>query len=1466
MQEDRVELAFPFGGLSDSESETDAPTGSTGEAINVRPFDPVTGRRRGSQRSGLAKFSQTKIGTGRIQALGAVSFDNSRVTYELANPPTADTTVITPAKGTAYAVIADRWNNIWAYDGLKTLVKYSPEGVVLEQIALTTFSATAVVTRLRLDEFGALYVGLRASGTSSVQKYEEDEDRGWTHRWGCFVQGTLRDFDLQNDMLYALIETGQYLSSGCRSYIRTYAGLQATIPPTRVWEKEIPAPAHAIETISDGSVYFTAPQNPARVFQDPDTGTFDLPVVDWTPGHLTNANQRIHYWVDASNIAENHDGIIDDVEVPTLNSILARNAVYNSFEAKDTTPRVASHAEPTLVTGTFPEGISGEGTWGMNMFRSSPRYAASHWGVMPALRSKFGTGWFINDDLGDTLTYVFPEIPGDCLVSGHNTKGLAQGDQKADVNGTLEHNRAPIPGNLATNSHPCDNQKFIFALVGRIDPATRPRGVVFSIYDQPLSNAGPEAGSCCIAMIAEGDTGLDTEADGSGEANQGKVSIVFKGATFTDAGDSADTNTAWVPFDLKAIDAEQRFILTIVADGSGARKGAIRINGRNVDSITLPADYRLEGSEFASGYSRGCHGRMFMGSPVEGTSSITGDAYTSSTGFLGMYVTADCWHKGTPAWVGNWNHSTFGGPAAGYTAEKWANVDEGEGAGITNCTGFNGDFCEILTVLPNHTGTSWPQINDDSSSLVPLYTGGGDIGQTAKRGDANCNTQNGTTDVEKIEGYLAWKWGIASLLPSGAGTDSNGLYADHKYNATESPPATGGSVTYGYDNVGYNLGVATTRPLTGKLDPTGQGKWATQAGGMGYGLAVKEDTGEIYTVGPCIEGGFGGGGTLDAYNYLGGTAIPQAWKISDRGTYASGAEAFDCWWYDRQHANDELSSGVNQRYPRLALDKAGNLYWPLANQIKANHVRRLAAGGQFLTTGEHVGERRGYAEWQYSLNSECQAFGVAVTDDDLDFRSSPGMSGPEFIWIASDNGQQDGSESALLPQLHKINQFSSTLNFAEGVSSRETRLVAVGSGTVYSVDSSTQIASIADGGLSVLDPHGAFVSSVPAFQHLYFADGLNYVKFDPVVNRATPWVAEKGAIPRKCKLVSFWRGRMIVARDPEDPHNWHMSAVGEPDDWDFDPRVYVASMAINGNNSRAGRSPDIVNSIIPYNDDLILFGCDSNIYRLTGDPMAGGQLDMVSNATGTGFGNCWCRDPEGALYFFGSRGGVYRLTPPEGITSFTADSIERRLQNIDLTRYKIRLIWNTEEQGLHVVQAPHIDDYFADNKLTSWFWDRRNNAWFEDECSDPSKQASCLVTFDGDDPGDRTLILGCEDGFLRKYSRRARSDDGATIDSRVLFGPLVEESSMQALRFGQLGVELASEQQGAEYDWHVSRAADVLGDPARSGKLRAGPNPIIGGKHRGASSWVRIRNASRDERWSLEALSMSVRPAGRKRI
>ena len=56
MAENRTELLFPFGGLNDSEAASDQPDGTTIEVVNMRPFDPISGRRRGSQRAGLTKY------------------------------------------------------------------------------------------------------------------------------------------------------------------------------------------------------------------------------------------------------------------------------------------------------------------------------------------------------------------------------------------------------------------------------------------------------------------------------------------------------------------------------------------------------------------------------------------------------------------------------------------------------------------------------------------------------------------------------------------------------------------------------------------------------------------------------------------------------------------------------------------------------------------------------------------------------------------------------------------------------------------------------------------------------------------------------------------------------------------------------------------------------------------------------------------------------------------------------------------------------------------------------------------------------------------------------------------------------------------------------------------------------------------------------------------------------------------
>ena len=89
----------------------------------------------------------------------------------------------------------------------------------------------------------------------------------------------------------------------------------------------------------------------------------------------------------------------------------------------------------------------------------------------------------------------------------------------------------------------------------------------------------------------------------------------------------------------------------------------------------------------------------------------------------------------------------------------------------------------------------------------------------------------------------------------------------------------------------------------------------------------------------------------------------------------------------------------------------------------------------------------------------------------------------------------------------------------------------------------------------------------------------------------------------------------------------------------------TATIAVAGNNSDAGELGDIINCLIPYSDDILIFGGDAAIWLMRGDPMDGGQIDLLTDSVGMAWGRPWCRDPYGVIYFFGSRGGVYQLDP-----------------------------------------------------------------------------------------------------------------------------------------------------------------------------------------------------------------------------
>ena len=75
MQEQQsVTLSFPLGGLNESRAKGAQPENTCPACMNVRPFDPRTGRARGAQRGGLSLWNATQVEANqRIQNINHVT-------------------------------------------------------------------------------------------------------------------------------------------------------------------------------------------------------------------------------------------------------------------------------------------------------------------------------------------------------------------------------------------------------------------------------------------------------------------------------------------------------------------------------------------------------------------------------------------------------------------------------------------------------------------------------------------------------------------------------------------------------------------------------------------------------------------------------------------------------------------------------------------------------------------------------------------------------------------------------------------------------------------------------------------------------------------------------------------------------------------------------------------------------------------------------------------------------------------------------------------------------------------------------------------------------------------------------------------------------------------------------------------------------------------------------------------------
>ena len=477
---------------------------------------------------------------------------------------------------------------------------------------------------------------------------------------------------------------------------------------------------------------------------------------------------------------------------------------------------------------------------------------------------------------------------------------------------------------------------------------------------------------------------------------------------------------------------------------------------------------------------------------------------------------------------------------------------------------------------------------------------------------------------------------------------------------------------------------------------------------------------------------------------------------------------------------------------------------------------------------------------------------------------------------------------------------------------RNTALVAVGGGTVVLANSgglgmSQPFTSVGDGDYS-LSPGTPVIFSAVLDRRIYYVDGVNSkyydhgVTDDGVRGSMNSWDVEKydayevdayglvtatagkpkGLFPvdsqgNKPRLIETWNRRIVLSGVLDEPQNYYMSRRRNPLDFDY--------IVEPPDDQRAGAQsiPDKINAIIPFSDDILLFGCDHSIHQLSGDPALGGVVDLVSDVTGVAWGRAWCKDPLGVLYFFGSRGGVYKFVPGSPPLKITNTTIDERLVSINFRENLIRMLWNDREQGVHVFVSP-IDSATTHEH---YFYDSRAEAWWIDEfeatkaaVADVSPQVyvhNTMAPFvlDGDDPNDRVVLIGGRDGALYKWDISSTNDfqltNSSAIDSYVFMGPLNRRDGSKVVLSELLGI-LAANSSNVDYDVYVGKTAEEIISAigtADEAKMQRFTGEFVSGRDRvdrrravAGDIFLKLRNGAAGENWALEKGIATVGSAG----
>jgi hypothetical protein len=421
------------------------------------------------------------------------------------------------------------------------------------------------------------------------------------------------------------------------------------------------------------------------------------------------------------------------------------------------------------------------------------------------------------------------------------------------------------------------------------------------------------------------------------------------------------------------------------------------------------------------------------------------------------------------------------------------------------------------------------------------------------------------------------------------------------------------------------------------------------------------------------------------------------------------------------------------------------------------------------------------------------------------------------------------------------------------------QLCAAANGKFYKDASGTltEVTSLITLGLS-------FTQGVDLLQKLYIADhsgsGNALRVFDPSANTLTTLTATAGTAPTGCKAIAKFRGRLVVANQASDPHQWFMSRVGDPLDWDYSVEDDT-SAAISGTLAEAFKMGEAITAIVPATDLCLFFGCTNSLWMMKGDPGYGGQIDNLSDRVGIIDHGAWCKTPEGVMVFM-SHDGLYMsyagCDDKARPQSLSRERIPDELLAIDTSTTLCILEYDTFSRGVHIYLSPKTGSTAASH----WYFDWENKGFWKVEIPGV-QQPQSIRAGRGVSSSQSCVYLGGIDGHIRKYSTAQANDDGTTFESYLDFGPFGEGHGFSTSCLEMITGTLATGSNAVTWTVRTGNSpqAAFAASAAETGTWStANWNYRSHPRVRGSDFYIRLRSAT--AQWTMERVGIVMSNRG----